>query len=73
MPVESSTASMHCKHKGVVITPVSLLHICVELSSVFVPTATICLKINKVDTFKKDLLMFGLHIKLDPLINATAT
>lgn len=39
----------------------------------FVPRATIRLQINKIDTFKKDLLMFGQGIKLDPLINATTT
>ena len=66
----TSTAKVHHKHKVVVITSVCLLHNgCGELSSVFVPRAALCLEINKIDTFKKDLLMFGLHIKLDPLIN----
>lgn len=68
----TSTANVHYKYKVVVITSIRLLHdVCVELSSVFVPRATICLKINEINTFKKDLLMFGLHIKLDPLINTT--
>lgn len=69
----SGTANMHYRHKVVVITSGRSLHsVCVELSSVFVPRATICLQINKVVTFKKDLLMVGRRVKLDPLMNTLA-